>query len=202
MGCSIEDGFERMHDAGLKRNIRTVIINRPEYAGSTKYTDEQIREAAEGQKVFLDRFQLQLAHFLQFMVSELRVPRFNKSQKIGGIAIMGWSLGVLYQLSLLADPAVIPRDVYNAIEPEITNMIIYGKIQNKHIYGSLYKILLQTRRFYRSDILFLKPSTRSTYGSKKGKLGLKCTRTSSHGSRLITITRIPTRRRLMISISG
>lgn len=118
-------GFQRMQAAGIKQNIRTFTINRPEYAGSTKYTDAQIQEIVEGRKVFLDRFQLQLAHLLNLIISEAKVPQFDKSKKTGGIVIMGWSLGASFGLTLLGDPDIIPRELYNVIEPEVTDLILY-----------------------------------------------------------------------------
>jgi hypothetical protein len=121
-------GFKRMHAVGLKHNICTIAINRPEYkyTGSSKYTDEHIKQAAEGQKTFLDLSQLRLAYFLQFVVTELQVPRYDKARNSGGISVMAWSIGVLLQLSLLGDPTVIPKNIYNVIEPEMRNMIMYG----------------------------------------------------------------------------
>lgn len=107
-----------------------IIWNRRDYRGSTKYTDAELEDLAAGRKVFQDRLAMQLAWFLEHFVKHENTPKVSLDRKSGGFILMGWSFGNATTLSLLADPAVLPTELYERIEPYLRSLILYGQFSH------------------------------------------------------------------------
>lgn len=75
------------------RNLRTIIINRRDYPGSTKYSDSELEDLVKGRKVFLDRLALLLAYFLKHFVQKEKVPKISADGTRGGFSLLAWSMG-------------------------------------------------------------------------------------------------------------
>lgn len=78
-----------MHTLSHEYNLRTVIWNRREYPGSTKYTEAEIDDLRNGRKVFVDRLAIQVGDFVRQFIEKERVPKISKDRKSGGFAILG-----------------------------------------------------------------------------------------------------------------
>ncbi|KAJ7433437.1 hypothetical protein B0H11DRAFT_1758951 [Mycena galericulata] len=122
-------GFVRLHEYASKYNMRVILCNRRGYHGSMKFSEGDVAEMRAAPKVFQDRVALQLAWFLQHFVEEERIPKVTLDDVNrnlgGGIVLMGWSFGNATSLALLADPGVIPKDVYGVIEPYLRTLVVY-----------------------------------------------------------------------------
>ncbi|KAL0065579.1 hypothetical protein AAF712_007357 [Marasmius tenuissimus] len=117
-------GFERLHEHAHSLNLRVVLWNRREYPGSTKYTDAELEEVAEGKKVFLDRLGQQMSEWLLQFIEKENIPP-STDQKTGGIAIVGWSLGCAWALTLFADPKVSSPEATRILEKYVKDVVLY-----------------------------------------------------------------------------
>jgi len=125
-GTSFNGGtFKRLPPLGLQRNIRTVLVNRREYKGSTPYTDDELAELNQGKKEFLERIGKELAYFLATFAESHNIPKASADLKSGGIALMGWSMGHHATMALLGHPGIASSDTYSKLEPYLRHFIMY-----------------------------------------------------------------------------
>ncbi|KAF9062033.1 hypothetical protein BDP27DRAFT_1337137 [Rhodocollybia butyracea] len=92
--------FHKLHSYAHALNLRTVLLHRRDYVGSTPYT----------KNVFWERLSAQLAEFVVMLIQNEGIPRLTHSTEShsegldlkgrGGVAIMGWSFGCATVLSL------------------------------------------------------------------------------------------------------
>lgn len=118
-----EGSFEKLHGYAHGMNLRTVIWNRRDYAGSTRYTDAELSDLRKGREIFLDRLAVQLGQFLEQFIERVGVPKISGDHKSGGFAIMGWSMGVASAMPLFSKRHLIP---YDLLESYVKDLIIYG----------------------------------------------------------------------------
>ncbi|KAJ7474298.1 Alpha/Beta hydrolase protein [Mycena latifolia] len=118
-------GFVRLHEYAHKHNLRTILLNRRGYHGSTIYSDEELADVRAGRKIFQDRLALQIAHFLEHFIEHENTPKAAVDHTAGGFFLMGWSLGNATALSLFADPAIIPKPLYETIKPYLRSLVLY-----------------------------------------------------------------------------
>ncbi|KAF8067693.1 hypothetical protein FPV67DRAFT_1416215 [Lyophyllum atratum] len=128
--------FEKMHEYAHVNDLRTVIWNRRDYPGSTKYTDAELEDLNEGRKVFLDRLAVQVADFLKQYIEKESIPKISADHKSGGFAIMGWSMGTATAMALFSDPSLISSELYALLEPYVKDLVLYGT-SSIHDQGSL-----------------------------------------------------------------
>ncbi|KAJ7671871.1 hypothetical protein B0H17DRAFT_192843 [Mycena rosella] len=124
IGCSL-DGFVRLQEHAHKHNLRIVAWNRRGYHGSTKYTDEELADLKAGRKIFLDRLAVQTAWFLEHFIKHEKTPKATADRAAGGFILLGWSFGNVTALALFADPAVIPKALYETVEPHLRSLVLY-----------------------------------------------------------------------------
>ncbi|KAJ7921915.1 hypothetical protein B0H13DRAFT_1604137 [Mycena leptocephala] len=124
------DGMVRLHEHADDNNLRVVIWSRRDYRGSTKYTDAELDDLRAGRKTFQDRLAIQLAWFLEHFIKHEKTPKLSVDRDSGGFILMGWSFGNATMLSLFSDPDVIPRTLYETVEPYMMSLILYGQSTN------------------------------------------------------------------------
>lgn len=71
------DTFHKLNPLGAANNIRLVILNRRDYAGSTKYTDENLKDLNAGDKSFMERLGLEVAFFLLWFAAKHDIPKIS-----------------------------------------------------------------------------------------------------------------------------
>ncbi|KAJ7667153.1 hypothetical protein B0H17DRAFT_1251945 [Mycena rosella] len=116
-------GFVRLYDYAHKHNLRTVICNRRDYPGSTKYSNEELADVREGRQMFLDRLALQTAWFLKHFIEQENTARVTGDRTARGFILMGWSYNFPRDV---ADPAVIPQPLYKTVEPYLRSLVVYN----------------------------------------------------------------------------
>ncbi|KAK0184465.1 hypothetical protein F5146DRAFT_1228636 [Armillaria mellea] len=94
--------FHKLLPMAAENNLRLVILNRRDYAGSTK-------------QEFLQRLGSESAYFLTWFVKTNDIPKIGADGKSGGLATIGWSLGTTTPLAILSHPEVIPKETYDAV---------------------------------------------------------------------------------------
>ncbi|KAJ6522715.1 Alpha/Beta hydrolase protein [Mycena capillaripes] len=120
-----EYGFVPLHNYAHQNNLRVILWNRRDYHGSTKYTDAELEDLKAGRKIFQDRLALQLAWFFEHFITHESTPKLSPDRKSGGFVIMGWSFGNATLLSLFSDPAIIPKALYETVEPYLMSIVLY-----------------------------------------------------------------------------
>ena len=124
----LPDTFQKLLPLGAASNIRLVVVNRRDYAGSTKYTDGNLKELNAGEESFMKRLGLEVAHLLLWFADTQKVPKINADRKSGGFAVMGWSIGSATPLAVLAYPEVIGKETYQKLEPYFRKLIFFGPL--------------------------------------------------------------------------
>ncbi|KIY44519.1 hypothetical protein FISHEDRAFT_25621, partial [Fistulina hepatica ATCC 64428] len=117
--------FYKLFPYCASHNIRLVVVNRKEYPGSSKYTDDEIEDLHACRQVFLQRLGTEVADFLVWFISAHDIPRIGLHQKSGGIAVVGWSMGAATILPLLAYPELVPAGIRAKLSPYIKDYILY-----------------------------------------------------------------------------
>ncbi|KAJ3837749.1 hypothetical protein EV361DRAFT_797953 [Lentinula raphanica] len=142
-------GFHKVHDYAHRLNLRTVLLHRRDYAGSTPYSRSEIQELENGSVIFWERLSAQLGEFVRMFVEKESVPKLMGVQKStsnaqmngfrrggsGGIAILGWSGGCLPIVSFLGvvRNRMMSEELYNFLVEYIGDLILYDP--SYHCFG-------------------------------------------------------------------
>ena len=118
--------FEKIHSFAAKYGVRTVAVQRKDYAGSTRYTDQELDDLRNGRQVFLDQLAVVIGHFLKYVIEGLRIPKVDQDGK-GGIALLGWSIGTSTALTIFNDLNVVLPELHDFLAPYLKNLILYGQ---------------------------------------------------------------------------
>ncbi|KAF5381157.1 hypothetical protein D9757_009438 [Collybiopsis confluens] len=118
--------LRKVHVYAHENNLRTVLLHQRHYAGSTPYTTDEIEDIKQGEMGFWERGSAQLAEFLNTFIKQERIPKLTTEGR-GGIAIMGWSMGVVPVLSFLATAKnpIISIDLSECLQEYIGRCILY-----------------------------------------------------------------------------
>lgn len=152
------DQFHKIHSHAHSLNLRTMILHRRDYEGSTPYSPEELEELEQGSVVFWERLSAQIAEFLEIFILREKIPKLTR-QKLpfsqdrlqlqsmraspgsvgggnGGVAIFGWSAGCSTVLSFLgaSHNPMISQESYKLLEEYIGNCILYGKKYSSPLY--------------------------------------------------------------------
>jgi hypothetical protein len=123
-----------------------VVVNRRGYTGSTPFTPEDVapfnpeisetksgvpsfsRDVAELYTLFLQQRGAEIARFLQKFIEIEEIPSqtLGGVRAAGGISVMGWSLGNVITLSMLAFANTYDPALTKSLEPYLRKVIIYG----------------------------------------------------------------------------
>ncbi|KAJ3902415.1 hypothetical protein F5879DRAFT_904335 [Lentinula edodes] len=135
--------FHKVHAHAHAQNLRTVLLHRRDYAGSTSYSATEIEELEQGSVTFWERLSAQVAQFLEIFIERERIPKLarklssprettcsftaNSVNGNGGIAILAWSAGCSTVLSLLGGTQnpLISKELYQLLQQYVGNCILY-----------------------------------------------------------------------------
>ncbi|KAF8823779.1 hypothetical protein HHX47_DHR9000168 [Lentinula edodes] len=141
--------FHKIHSHAHSLNLRTVILHRRDYEGSTPYSPEELEELEQGSVVFWERLSAQIAEFLEIFIMREKIPKLTRRKlpfsqdrlqlqsmrassesvggRSGGVAIFGWSAGCSTVLSFLgaSHNPMISQESYKLLEEYIGNCILY-----------------------------------------------------------------------------
>jgi hypothetical protein len=82
--------------------------------------------------VAVDRWAVQLAHFIRHLVEKEGIPKVLPDKQRGGISVLGWSKGVGYMMPLFANPhnfssSLEAKELYELLVEYIKDIIFYGE---------------------------------------------------------------------------
>ncbi|KAJ8092416.1 hypothetical protein PM082_023871 [Marasmius tenuissimus] len=114
-------------------NLRVVALNRRDFAGSTPFSDAEL-EALRGDESLAQESHgnlgLHMLLFLRKFVEEEGVPPIlandeQRTQRSGGIVVMGWSMGSTFAIAPFANPRVVNADTYKVLEKYVKGLVLY-----------------------------------------------------------------------------
>ncbi|KAF9044738.1 hypothetical protein BDZ89DRAFT_943011 [Hymenopellis radicata] len=117
--------FRRLLPLAASNNLRVVIPNRRDYAGSTRYTNEELLLLQQGKREFFETVAANTISFISWFVKKHDVPTLSLDRTTGGIITIGWSMGTCTPLSMLAYPDAISSAMYATIEPYFKQMVLF-----------------------------------------------------------------------------
>lgn len=125
-------------------------MNRRDYAGSTKYTDDNLKELNEGNVSFMECLGAEVAHLLIWFAETHSIPKISADRKSGGFSVMGWSMGNATTMAVLGCPEFVGQAAYARLEPYLRQLILYGTHSPPH-----FARWLDLTEFYDPDPPFL-----------------------------------------------
>ncbi|KAK7025992.1 hypothetical protein VNI00_015823 [Paramarasmius palmivorus] len=117
-------GFEDLQVLAPSKNLRIMALNRRGYRGSTSFTPAEMDDMCQGSRDFLDRRMLELAEFLTTVIRIEKTPKLDTDGR-GGIAVLGWSLGVMTALSLFSNPSLLDFETGVLLGGYLKQCILY-----------------------------------------------------------------------------
>jgi hypothetical protein len=68
-----------------------------------------------------------VARFIFYLVKNTMVCEPNENRSQGGITVLGWSIGVVFSMTILgAGRDVVGQEVHDVVEQYLTSVILYG----------------------------------------------------------------------------
>ncbi|KAA1470200.1 hypothetical protein DENSPDRAFT_676571 [Dentipellis sp. KUC8613] len=132
-GTAIHGGiFARMLPHAKENRLRLVVVNRRDYPGSTRLTDEELQALAspdaETRAEYFRQRALEFGEFLAWFVQNEKIPLYtitDNGKPEGGIVLLGWSSATTSILGLLAFPDRVPEKTREILEPYFRAMCLY-----------------------------------------------------------------------------
>jgi len=112
--------FERLLPLAHAHNLRIVSLNRRGYSPSSGFRDDELTTVGFGKKIdeaepFFRAQGLEIATFLVNFATEQGIPLADPKGPQGGIALIGWSLGGIHVLALLAHIDEFPEETKSTL---------------------------------------------------------------------------------------
>ncbi|KAF5357127.1 hypothetical protein D9756_006472 [Leucocoprinus leucothites] len=126
-GCHFNSyGFKHLIPIAPQVNLRLVLVQRRDYAGSSKYTDDEMSVLrSDNPTAFFGTAGEVMAQFVHYLVSNTEVCTASEDRSSGGIAIAGWSIGNVFAQSMFFEGATLNEETYAAIEPYVLSLVLY-----------------------------------------------------------------------------
>ncbi|KAJ7235286.1 Alpha/Beta hydrolase protein [Mycena haematopus] len=114
--------FQRLNPLAQPNSLRIISVNRREYPGSSPYSAEELTVFADGNDTerasLLEQQGRDLAMFVDSLITELSIPQ------AGGIALIGWSMGALFVLALIACIETLPIATQERLSSRVHSVIM------------------------------------------------------------------------------
>nr|GAT50171.1 predicted protein [Mycena chlorophos] len=115
--------FQRLHPLASDSGLRVICLNRREYGGSSLYPEDELAvftNGTEEERAALIGVQgRDLALCIDGIIQSLALP------KAGGVALMAWSLGNVFLLSVLASLDTLPAPTKERLVQWVHTAIIF-----------------------------------------------------------------------------
>ncbi|KAJ7174608.1 Alpha/Beta hydrolase protein [Mycena filopes] len=114
--------FHRLTPLAAPNALRIICVNRREYPGSSPFTPAELTVFASGsdaeRAAILAEQGHDLALFTAALIAELNLPEG------GGVALVGWSMGTIFLLSLVACINTLPADTKALLTGFVRSVIL------------------------------------------------------------------------------
>lgn len=129
--------FQKVIDLAPSKSIRFVALNRRTFPGSTPFTPEErnvIFTGGEGEAerdAHIEGRGHEIAVFVVEFIRKYDLPPPTRSggerrPGNGGVAILGWSQGVVHAFAAVASAGTLEKDVRDVLSVHLRSLIIYG----------------------------------------------------------------------------
>ena len=131
------------------KGVRFVAINRRGYKGSTRFTDADKAVVTSGTNEekadWLRARGSEIAHFVDGFIQREKLPPISPDGKRGGVALVGWSLGVLFTTAAIAHVAAFSPQVQERLSTHLLVHLMQGHFIIGHSPFSLINQLSTNR---------------------------------------------------------
>ncbi|KAJ7499883.1 Alpha/Beta hydrolase protein [Mycena latifolia] len=114
--------FQRLNPFAGPNSLRIISVNRRCYPGSSAFSAKELSTFSEGTEderaSLLEQQGRDLALFLDGLIDELSIPQS------GGIALIGWSMGTIFLLSLIASVDTLPATTKDRLSSFVRTVVI------------------------------------------------------------------------------
>jgi len=123
--------FKPTFPFAAQHNLRFVVLNQRDYAHSTPYSEDELKQLTSGdknqQEDFIDSRVRELAKFLEWFIEKEAIPLSTSidDRRSGGLSIMSWSTGNHLSLAFLARGNILPTKTKETLNRYLRSYIIY-----------------------------------------------------------------------------
>ncbi len=124
--------FQKVLNVARSNGVRFVAIQRRPFPGSTPFTAEELNVVLTGGSSEADRdAQIaarghEIASFVDAFIQKFKLPPLSDDGKIGGVALLGWSVGGAFPVAAVASSGTLPTDVQARLSSYVRSLIVYG----------------------------------------------------------------------------
>lgn len=129
MDLDIAAVFKQILPFATSKSVRMVCLNRRDYPGTTLYSSFELKALSEGDANELEARGVELALFLDALIDILSLPGPSVEGNEGGLAIMGWSMGNLFTLAMVASVSSLQSQVQTRLQSYLRKLIVFGKLR-------------------------------------------------------------------------
>ena len=124
--------FRRIAPYAASNNLRLMFLNMRDYPGSSRFTPEELEDFAHSdpkiQALGVRMLGRQVAYFLQHVIKEHALPHLLDvgGRRSGGLALLAWSYGNVWSMSMLSHASSLPDRTRETIGRYLRTVVLYG----------------------------------------------------------------------------
>lgn len=125
--------FGRLLPFASQHQVRLIRVNQRDYPPSSLYTASEIEDFTstdkDAQAQGLAKRGAEVANLLVHLIDTLKIPPVtigNGGKAVGGISVLGWSMGAHLPLALLSNASALPAEVQQQLQRYLRSAILYG----------------------------------------------------------------------------
>ena len=151
--------FNRVLPLAATHHARFVVVSSREYLSSSKFSEEDLEALRSGikeeQAAVIAKLGQELAIFLSRFIKTHEIPKVSKrgDERLGGLAVMAWSLGCTTLLSFLSQVLEFSKELRDHLGEYLRTVVAYGEYSYRDLYdielGLTYDHLLQITLYRR-----------------------------------------------------
>ena len=136
------DVFKKIVPLAHHHNLRIIRVSNHDYPPSSLFTPSELGDFAspdlKTQAGVLGKLGIEIASLLVYLVDTLKLPPISvswDSTVVGGISVLGWSLGAYFPVALLGSASALPKGDQELLGKYLRSAILYGMV---YLYFSTY----------------------------------------------------------------
>ena len=124
--------FEKLLPLARTHNLRIVSVYRRGYPPSNGFKEDELKGLGSGKKIedvepFYRSQGTEIATFLVKFAVEQGIPLRHSNTPTGGIVLIGWSVGGIHVLTVLAYADELPADTRSTLQNYLHTILSHGE---------------------------------------------------------------------------